>query len=75
MEQERLVKEFSNGVSDVVVRVVLFTTKTGCKRRREIVALGGGKVQRLACLNYSLERGWQLTARVCSLIRLCTGLA
>ena len=34
-----------------------------CKRRREIVALGGGKVQRLACLNYSLERGWQLTAR------------
>lgn len=29
MEQERLVKEFSNGVSEVVVRVVLFTTKTG----------------------------------------------
>ncbi len=34
-----------------------------CKRRREIVALGGRKVQRPACLNYSLERGWQLTAR------------
>ena len=29
MEQERLVKEFSNGDSDVVVRVVLFTAKTG----------------------------------------------
>ena len=37
--------------------------ETRCKRRREIVALGGRKVQRLACLNYSLERGWQLTAR------------
>ena len=35
----------------------------GCKRRREIVAVGGLKVQRPAYRNYSLERGWQLTAR------------
>ena len=34
-----------------------------CKRRRETVALGGRKVQRPACRNYSQERGWQLTAR------------
>ncbi len=29
MEQERLVNEFSNGESDGVVRVVLFSAKTG----------------------------------------------
>jgi len=34
-----------------------------CKRRREIVALGGGKVQRLGCGKDSLERGWRLVAR------------
>ena len=44
-------------------RVGTIHAQSVCKRRREIVALGGGKVQRLGCGKDSLERGWRLVAR------------